>query len=97
MNDATIPAQPGYYLLNVMFKDDGTPYKFDKTPIIAWRVIHGTPYPIGDAHALMDAVMRPDESVYIPSDRFGEGKQFKSEAEALQHFTDEYRRHVPST
>lgn len=97
MDSVTVPAQPGYYLLNVMYEDAGGPHGFSKTPVIAWDVIHGNTHPIGDAHSLMEAIMRPDGSVYIPSERYGEGKQFGDEAEALRHFTDEYRKYTNDT
>lgn len=100
MDNTTIPAQPGYYLLNVIYTGDvyaGGPHGFSKTPVIAWDVIHGNTHPIGDAHSLMEAIMRPDGSVYIPGERYGEDKQFKDEAEALQHFVNEYRKYTNNT
>lgn len=90
MDNTTIPAHPGYYLLNVIWDGDGGPEKFEKTPVIAWQIIHGNTYPVGDEHSLADAIMRPDRSVYIPSEHYGEGKRCVDEAEALQHFVNEY-------
>jgi hypothetical protein len=91
MSADIIPAQPGYYLLNVTYTDEGGPNGFEKTPVIAWNVISNTAYPIGDAHSLTDAVMRTDGSVYISGENFGDGKEFANEAAALQYFTDAYR------
>ena len=100
MSVEIITAQPGYYLLNVMYAGDvyaGGPSGFEKTPVIAWKIFHAYTHPVGDAHSLADAVMRPDGSVYIPDERFGESKQFGDEAEALRYFVDEYRKHTNNT
>ena len=100
MSVEIITAQPGYYLLNVMYAGDvyaGGPSGFEKTPVIAWKIFHAYIHPVGDAHSLADAVMRPDGSVYIPDERFGESKQFGDEAEALRYFVDEYRKHTNNT
>ena len=93
MSADIIPAQPGYYQLSVMYGDEGDPRGFSKTPVIAWRILSGDcPYPIGDVRTLAEAVMRPDGSVYISGERFGDGEEFANEAAALQYFTDDYRR-----
>lgn len=100
MSVEIIPAHPGYYLLNVMYAGDiyaGGPRGFEKTPLIAWKIIHEYTYPVGDAHSLADAIMRPDGSVYLNGAHSGEGKQFGDEAEALRHFTNEYLRHTQNT
>lgn len=97
MSVEIIPAQPGYYLLNVMYTDDGGPSSFEKTPVIGWKIIHDFTYPVGDAYSLADAVMRPDGSVYITGEHYGESKQFKDETEALRHFTNEYRSYAQNT
>jgi hypothetical protein len=89
----TVHAYQGYQLLTIMYAEDGSPREFFKTPVVAWRILSGgNAYPVGDAHNFIDAVMRPDGSVYITGDSFGECKQFGDEAEALQHFIDDYRR-----
>lgn len=98
MSSDIIPAQPGYYQLSVVYEDEGGPRGFSKTPVIAWRILSGdNPYPIGDVRTLAEAIMRPNGSVYIAGERYGDGKEFGNETEALQHFTDDYRSFINNT
>lgn len=98
MSIDTVAAYPGYHLLTIMYAEDGSPREFFKTPVVAWRILSSdNPYPVGDAYNHIDAVMRPDGSVYVTGDNFGECKQFENEAAALRHFADEHRRYTQNT
>jgi hypothetical protein len=65
----TIAAQPGYYLLESMHGDDGTPAVAHQEPIVAWALEDDNyaPYPITleGVQTSNEAVLRPDGTVAI--------------------------------
>lgn len=75
---AIMPALPGFYMLTVVWAEDGKPHSFSREPIIAWDISvengktidgapyqHTTPWPISPLGGDGDhyAIMNDDGSV----------------------------------
>jgi hypothetical protein len=67
---ATIPAQPGFYMLGVLGDGDGFPFEVIQYPVVAWALETESfaPYPVTLEGVQFDnvAILQPDGVVEIP-------------------------------